>query len=195
MVIFDEVILICLVGRFFWTRCRSHRTHKRFARLPCEILVKNDINVSQGSVATHLRCGEIYIDRYCKFTVELPVNEFWKPINNWCSWQRLGGLIAETTPQPPYSKFTCCFHLRTSPYFVRPTECLTFKGNLRTDVFITHCYGHFWRSLSGSKLTILLFVIISAVCWKLVRWIKPRPIDSYILRVTADCSAVWSLGL
>jgi len=46
------------------------------------------IDISQGSVETHLRCGWIYNNHIitdCLHSV--PVKEFWKSVNNW---QRYG---------------------------------------------------------------------------------------------------------
>ena len=40
-------------------------------------------NISQGSVATHIRCGEIFI---ISFLLSLMVKEFWKSVNIWRSY-------------------------------------------------------------------------------------------------------------
>jgi len=43
-----------------------------------------DIHISQGSVATHLRCGGIFNDFFiASFSLSLTVKEFWKSVNIW----------------------------------------------------------------------------------------------------------------
>jgi len=47
------------------------------------------IHISQGSVATHLRCGEIFKHKFvANLPVSLPVNEFLKSVNTWGSYRQ-----------------------------------------------------------------------------------------------------------
>ena len=47
----------------------------------------SDINISQGSVTTHLRCGGIFNDRcIANFLEIVTVKEFLKPANIWRSY-------------------------------------------------------------------------------------------------------------
>ena len=47
----------------------------------------SDIRISQGSVATYLRCGEIFKYEFvANLPVSLPVKEFWKSVNIWESY-------------------------------------------------------------------------------------------------------------
>ena len=47
----------------------------------------SDIHISQGSVATYLRCGGIFKYEFvANLPVSLPVKEFWKSVNIWASY-------------------------------------------------------------------------------------------------------------
>ena len=47
----------------------------------------SDIHISQGSVATYLRCGGIFkYDFIANLPLSLSVNEFWKSVNIWRSY-------------------------------------------------------------------------------------------------------------
>ena len=47
----------------------------------------SDIHISQGSVATHLRCGGIFKYEFvANLPMSLPVKEFWKSVNIWGSY-------------------------------------------------------------------------------------------------------------
>ena len=47
----------------------------------------SDIHISQGSVATYLRCGGIFKYEFvANLPVSLPVKEFWKSVNIWGSY-------------------------------------------------------------------------------------------------------------
>ena len=47
----------------------------------------SDIHISQGSVATYLRCGGIFkYECVANLPVSLPVKEFWKSVNIWGSY-------------------------------------------------------------------------------------------------------------
>jgi len=55
----------------------------------------SDINISQGSVAMHLRCGGIFS---CHFTANLSlsliIQEFWKSVKIWQSYRNeFGGPV------------------------------------------------------------------------------------------------------
>ena len=57
-----------------------------------------NIDISQGSVATRLRCGGIFkYELVANLPVSLPVKEFWKSVNIWGSYgQEFGVLFFET---------------------------------------------------------------------------------------------------
>ena len=63
------------------------------------LLLKNgdffNTDISQGSVATHLWCGGVFVyDFVTNFLLSLPVKEFWKSANIWWSYgQELGVLF------------------------------------------------------------------------------------------------------
>ena len=79
----------------------------------------SDIHISQGSVATYLRCGGIFKYEFvADLPVSLPVKEFWKSVNIWGSYGQ---------------KFSVLFFLRqcitpvhcsapTTPYSATPTH-------------------------------------------------------------------------
>jgi len=47
----------------------------------------SDINISQGSVTTHLRCGGIYSYQFTANLLQtLTVKEFWKSVKIWQSY-------------------------------------------------------------------------------------------------------------
>jgi len=52
-------------------------------------------DISQGSVATRLWCGEVFIYEFVtNFLLNLTVKEFWKSVNIWWSYgQELGVLF------------------------------------------------------------------------------------------------------
>jgi len=57
--------------------------HNAYFRL----LPVSGIHISQGSVATYLRCGGIIkYDFVANLPVSLPVKEFWKSVNIWGSY-------------------------------------------------------------------------------------------------------------
>jgi len=46
-----------------------------------------DVSISQGSVATHLKCGGIFKhDFVANLLLSLIVEEFWKSVNKWQSY-------------------------------------------------------------------------------------------------------------
>jgi len=48
-----------------------------------------DINISQGSGATHVRCGGIFkYDYVANLLLSLTVKEFWKSVNIWRSYMQ-----------------------------------------------------------------------------------------------------------
>ena len=55
----------------------------------------SDIHISQGSVATRLWCGGVFMyDFVTNFLLNLTVKEFWKSVNIWWSnGQELGVLF------------------------------------------------------------------------------------------------------
>ena len=54
--------------------------HNTYFRLP----LFSDIHISQGSVATHLRCGGIYkYNVVANLPLSLSAKEFWKSVNIW----------------------------------------------------------------------------------------------------------------
>jgi len=63
------------------------------------LLLKNGdflkTDISQGSVATRLGCGRVFVhDFVTNFLLSLTVKEFWKPVNIWWSYgQELGVLF------------------------------------------------------------------------------------------------------
>jgi len=54
-----------------------------------------DINISQGSVAMHLRCGGIFSYHFsANLSLNLTVKEFWKSVKIWQSYRHeFGGLL------------------------------------------------------------------------------------------------------
>jgi len=49
----------------------------------------SDIHISQGSVATYLRCGGICKHEFvANLSLSLPVKEFWKSVNIWGSYEQ-----------------------------------------------------------------------------------------------------------
>jgi len=49
----------------------------------------SDIDISQGSVETHLWCGGICNNHIiANFLQSLSVKEFWKVVNNWWSYRQ-----------------------------------------------------------------------------------------------------------
>ena len=62
----------------------------------CDFL---NIDISQGSVATRLRCGGIFkYELVANLPVSLPVKEFWKSVNIWGSYgQKFGVLFFSET--------------------------------------------------------------------------------------------------
>ena len=54
-----------------------------------------DINVSSGSVATCLRCGEMFHNDFiANLPLSLSVKEFWKSVNIWRSYrQKYSGMF------------------------------------------------------------------------------------------------------
>jgi len=62
-------------------------------------------DISQGSVATRLRCGGIVNEEFCcKFTTESVSEKFWTSVNIWRSyWQDYSGLFFST--QCIYEKY------------------------------------------------------------------------------------------
>ena len=64
----------------------------------------SDIHISQGSVATYLRCGGIFKYAFvANLPVSLPVKECWKSVNIWGSYGQ---------------EFSVLFFLRHSVYYV-----------------------------------------------------------------------------
>jgi len=61
----------------------------------CDFL---NVDISQDSVATHLRCGKIFkYELVANLPVSIPVKEFWKLLNIWGSYgQEFGVLFFET---------------------------------------------------------------------------------------------------
>jgi len=46
--------------------------------------LRHTLDISQGSVATHLRCGGIFSDSIItNFLLILTVKKFWKSVNIW----------------------------------------------------------------------------------------------------------------
>ena len=57
----------------------------------CDFL---NIDISQGSVATRLRCGGIFkYELVANLPVSLPVKEFWKSVNIWGSYGHEFGVL------------------------------------------------------------------------------------------------------
>jgi len=58
----------------------------------------SDINISQGSVATRLRCGGIFYYSFARnLPLSLPVEGYWRSISIWQSWRRkYGGTFFQT---------------------------------------------------------------------------------------------------
>jgi len=54
-----------------------------------------NINISHGSVVTHVRCGGMfYNDLIANLPLRLSVNEFWKSVNIWRSYrQKYSGMF------------------------------------------------------------------------------------------------------
>jgi len=53
-----------------------------------------NIDISQGSVATRLRCGGIFkYELVANLPVSLPVKEFWKSVNIWGSYGQEFGVL------------------------------------------------------------------------------------------------------
>ena len=53
-----------------------------------------NIDISQGSVATRLRCGGIFkYDLVANLPMSLPVKEFWKSVNIWGSYGQEFGVL------------------------------------------------------------------------------------------------------
>jgi len=53
-----------------------------------------NIDISQGSVATYLRCGGIFKHKFvANLPVSLPVKEFWKSVNIWGSYGQEFGVL------------------------------------------------------------------------------------------------------
>ena len=53
-----------------------------------------NIDISQGSVATRLRCGGIFkYELVTNLPVSLPVKEFWKSVNIWGSYGQEFGVL------------------------------------------------------------------------------------------------------
>ena len=54
----------------------------------------SDIHISQGSVATYLRCGGLFKYEFvANLPVSLPVKEFWKSVNIWGSYGQQFGVL------------------------------------------------------------------------------------------------------
>ena len=52
------------------------------------------IDISQGNVATHLRCGGIFkYELVANLPVSLQVKEFWKSVNIWGSYGQKFGVL------------------------------------------------------------------------------------------------------
>jgi len=50
-------------------------------------LLFSDLNISEGSIATSLRCGWINNHFIANLLVNLPVQEYWKSVNIWWSYR------------------------------------------------------------------------------------------------------------
>jgi len=77
-----------LVYRARPTETRKKRKQQLKQKKPCfRLLLIFHIHISQGSVATHLRCDEIFNDRFiANFSPSLMVEEFGKSVNIWWSY-------------------------------------------------------------------------------------------------------------
>ena len=63
----------------------------------------SDINLSQGNVATPLRCSGIFV---ANFLLSVTVKEFWKLVNIWQSYgQQFGVLFFSTHGEHPKENF------------------------------------------------------------------------------------------
>jgi len=86
-----------------------------------------NIDISQGSVATRLRCSGIF---KCQFVanlpLSLPVKEFWKSVNIWWSYGQEFSVFFDSRCRWPLTKIFCtvvhtCQVRRSGSQVKRPT--------------------------------------------------------------------------
>ena len=91
----------------------------------------SDIHISQGSVATYLRCGGIFKYEFvANLPMSLPVKKFWKSVNIWGSYGQ---------------EFSVLFF---------ETQCITDSAIILTALRINNCYK-FLNSVASSEYGIL----------------------------------------
>ena len=115
MLIFPDIILKqCLSG---------YVLHNSLLHLLLKIGDFLNTDISQGSVATRLGCGGIFIYHFVtNFQLSLTVKEFWKLVNIWWSYgQEFGVLFFDSRC------ISVCMYmldlLAAGPHFTRPAFC------------------------------------------------------------------------
>ena len=85
----------------------------------------SDSHISQGSVATHLRCGGIFKYEFvANLPVSLSVKEFWKSVNIWGSYgQEFSVLFFFETQCSSLSARISCVEISSSCFFCLSLAC------------------------------------------------------------------------
>ena len=105
-----------------------------------------NINISHGSVVTHLRCGGMFHnDLTANLWLSLSVKEFWKSVNIWRSYrQKYSGMFFDSQCSAVFSGETAtwleiCIHVYQLPETFRVHTHNTSCMNKQTDCMRFSC--------------------------------------------------------
>jgi len=103
----------------------------------------SDIHISQGSVATYLRCGGIFKYYFvANLLVSLPVKELWKSVNIWGSYGQVFSVLF-------FSETQCTFH-----------SILLFQFTCLTVLFHNLSLGPLWSSSWAGTVYFILHTFL-----------------------------------
>jgi len=98
------------------------------------LLLKNgnflNTDISQGSVASCLRCGGVFVYDFVRnFLLSLIMKEFWKSVNIWWLWTRVKCIVFWLTVYLLWPS-QWCSHLKTARASVSPRSERCWKYDL-----------------------------------------------------------------
>jgi len=111
-----------------------------------------DIHISQGSVATYLRCDGIFkYDFVANLPLSLPVKEFWKYVNIWRSYEQEFSVFLDSRCITAYNRNRfrspiCRYYVNYVKSFPAATwfNCLDLLCSCKSTGWAKYCTPNSW---------------------------------------------------